>query len=94
MDGLIAPSSGMTIQAQRHARMPVMKESMRKLLLVAVSAALVGCASSGPVQIGKDTYIITKTSAGGAFVSGASVKTELIQEGVAFCQKKAARPWS
>jgi hypothetical protein len=31
--------------------------------------------------------MIAKTSAGGAFVSGASVKAELIQEGVAFCTK-------
>jgi hypothetical protein len=64
-----------------------MKESMRKLLCITAAATLIGCASSGPVQIGKDTYIITKTSAGGAFVSGASVKTELIQEDIAFCQK-------
>jgi hypothetical protein len=31
--------------------------------------------------------MIAKTSAGGAFVSGASVKAELIQEGAAFCTK-------
>ncbi len=58
-----------------------------KIVIVLALGILTGCASSGPVQIGKDTYLITKTSAGGGFVSGTSVKTELIQEGVAFCQK-------
>lgn len=59
---------------------------MKKSMIVAIFI-LGGCASSGPVQIGKDTYVITKTSAGGGFVSGASVKTDLIQEGVTFCAK-------
>lgn len=57
------------------------------ILSILTLALLAGCASSGPVQIGKDTYMIAKTSAGGAFVSGASVKADLIQEGVTHCAK-------
>lgn len=59
---------------------------MRKTTLFAI-ALLTGCASSGPVQTGKDTYMIAKTSAGGMFVSGSQVKAELIQEGGAHCAK-------
>ncbi|MFB9242262.1 hypothetical protein IV454_16885 [Massilia antarctica] len=60
---------------------------MRPFLSLALAALLAGCSSSGPVQTGKDTYMIAKTSGGGMFVSGATVKADLIQEGVAFCAK-------
>ncbi len=46
---------------------------------------LAGCASSGPMPIGKDTYMITKQSAGGMFVNPASIKAEILQEGLKFC---------
>jgi hypothetical protein len=59
---------------------------MRKIILLAVFT-LTGCASSGPVQTGKDTYMIAKTSGGGVFVNGASVKAEIIGEANAFCAK-------
>jgi uncharacterized protein YcfL len=49
---------------------------------------LAGCASSGPIATGKDTYMLTKTSAGGMFVSGASVKADLLTEANAFCAKQ------
>lgn len=45
-----------------------------------------GCASSGPVPIGVDTYLITKQSAGSAFVSAGSIKVEIIQEAQQFCR--------
>ena len=48
---------------------------------------LAGCASSGPVAMGKDTYMITKQSAGGLFVSGSSVKAEILAEANAFCAR-------
>ncbi|RSZ57157.1 hypothetical protein HF313_10280 [Massilia atriviolacea] len=57
------------------------------LMFILTAACLVACSSSGPVQTGKDTYMIAKTSGGGMFVSGATVKADLIQEGVAFCAK-------
>ncbi|MDQ1919487.1 hypothetical protein [Massilia pseudoviolaceinigra] len=60
---------------------------MRPFPIVLTAVLLAGCASSGPVQTGKDTYMIAKTSGGGMFVSGATVKADLIQEGVAFCTK-------
>lgn len=64
-----------------------MKAAMRTSLMLIVTACMAGCASSGPVQTGKDTYMIAKTSGGGIFVSGATVKADLIQEGGAFCAK-------
>lgn len=56
-----------------------------RVATVLVVGALAGCASSGPVPIGKDTYMITKQSAGGAFVSPGSIKVEIIREAQAFC---------
>ena len=47
-----------------------------------------GCASSGVIPIGSDTYMLTKTSAGGAFVSGAAVKGDLYVEANKFCADK------
>jgi hypothetical protein len=58
------------------------------LISFATAVFLVGCASSGPIATGKDTYLINKTSAGGVFVSGASVKAELLTEANAFCAKQ------
>ena len=57
-----------------------MKSSFAVLVVV-----LAGCASSGPVPIGKDTFMITKQSAGGAFVSSGSIKVDIIREATAFC---------
>ena len=59
-----------------------------KQLTIAVAIAsgvLGGCASSGPIPIGRDSYMITKQSAGGIFVSGASVKIDLLKEANAYC---------
>ena len=56
-----------------------------KKLCIAIMVMLAGCASSGPMTIGKDTYMITKQSAGGMFVNPASIKAEIIQEGAKFC---------
>lgn len=63
---------------------------MSKLFPLA-ALVLVGCASSGPVQTGPDTYMIAKTSAGGLFVSGAEVKADLIKEGTEHCAKSGKR---
>jgi hypothetical protein len=62
---------------------------MKKLFFyTAATFLLAGCASSGPIAIGKDTYMLTKTSAGGVFVSGASVKADLLKEANEFCDRK------
>jgi len=60
---------------------------MKSVPFVLAAVVLAACASSGPVQTGKDTYMITKTSAGGVFVQGASVKADIIAEASAFCSK-------
>jgi hypothetical protein len=62
-------------------------DEMKSIPFLLVAAALTACASSGPVQTGKDTYMIAKTSAGGVFVQGSSVKAEIIGEASAFCTK-------
>lgn len=58
---------------------------MRKMIFIAM-VVLAGCASSGPVSIGKDTYLITKQSAGGIFVTGGVVKAEILTEANNFCR--------
>lgn len=58
---------------------------MRRFISLACLVALTGCASSGPVPIGKDTYMITKESAGGMFVSGSAVKADVFKEAYAYC---------
>jgi len=58
---------------------------MNKIVLMTLVATLVGCASSGPVPIGKDTFMISKQSAGGMFVAASSIKVEIIKEAYAFC---------
>jgi hypothetical protein len=69
---------------------------MKKVLRYAVSVALVGlcsCASSGPVPVGPDTYMIAKP--GDFFtLSGASVQADLYREAGAFCvqQQKELMP--
>jgi hypothetical protein len=57
--------------------------------LVAASLVLVlaACASSGPVPIGRDTYMISKQSSTG-FHSGASVKADIYREANEFCIRK------
>lgn len=64
-----------------------MKERMQRLLIVIMVLFLAGCASSGPVQTGKDTYMITKQSAGGLAVPGTVVKADIISEANVFCAK-------
>jgi hypothetical protein len=49
---------------------------------------IAGCASSGPVPIGSDAFMITKQSSGGGFGSPAAVKADLYAEAAAFCAGK------
>src|ERR1017187_3895438 len=58
---------------------------MSKIIsLLLVSVAITGCASSGVVPMGQDTYMISKQSATG-FSSGGAVKADIYREGSAFC---------
>lgn len=61
---------------------------MKNALLIAGLAVIVAaCSSTGPVPISKDTYMISKQSAGGMFVQPASIRADIIREGAAFCMK-------
>lgn len=61
------------------------RKEMNKALLALLALGLAGCASSGPIPTGKDTYMITKQSAGGMAVSGAKVKAQILREANDFC---------
>jgi len=60
---------------------------MKSKIMALVAIFLCGCSSSGPIATGKDTYMITKQSAGGVMVPGASVKADLLVEANQFCTK-------
>lgn len=49
---------------------------------------LVGCTSSGPVPMGKDTFMITKLDMGPGFHSGGSVKADIFREANEYCVSK------
>lgn len=58
---------------------------MRVLVIL---LGLAGCASTGVVPTGGDTYMLAKTGAGGMFSSGAAVAADLYAEANAFCGHK------
>ncbi len=59
-----------------------------KVLFSGVVMVLAGCASSGVIPTGADTFMVSKTSAGGVFVSGSSVKADLYIEANKFCSDR------
>jgi hypothetical protein len=60
---------------------------IQTLIASTLILVLTACASSGPVPIGRDTYMISKQSSTG-FHSGASVKADIYREANEFCVKK------
>ena len=58
-----------------------------KVRIAVLSLLLAGCAAQIS-QTGPDSYLITKSSAGGILVSGASVKNNLIYRAGMFCAEK------
>ena len=59
----------------------------RPAVLLALLVLGGGCASSGPVPMGKDTYLLAKS--GGLFtISGGEVKAELYREANEFCLRQ------
>lgn len=62
---------------------------MNKTCAIALMAALAGCASSGIVPTGQDTYIVSKAGAGGGFTSGSTVKAAVYVEANEFCAKSS-----
>lgn len=61
--------------------------NVKKLLLSLASLSILGCSSSGPVPMGKDTYLITKEGIG-SLISAASLKADLYKEANAFCHSE------
>lgn len=60
---------------------------MQRLAAFVVILFLAGCANSGVVPTGPDSYIIAKSEWG--FTSGAVHKARLLQEASDFCQSRA-----
>ena len=61
---------------------------MRALQGLVCVAFLAGCASTGVIQTNPNEYMLAKSSAGGMFVSGDSVKADLYSEANEFCAKR------
>ena len=60
---------------------------MRRLFILAGVCIVTGCASSGPVSIGPDTYMLAKP--GDFFtISGASVQADLYRKAGIFCAQQ------
>ena len=55
-----------------------------RFIIYACALVVTGCASSGPIPIGQDTFMITKQSAT-VFPSGSSMKAEVYKEAFAYC---------
>ncbi len=58
------------------------------LLLTLAILALVGCRSSGVVEMSPGTYLITKRSGAGMFANVPGMKAEVIKEAAAFAAGK------
>lgn len=61
---------------------------MRNTSAVLTSLVLVGCASSGVIPTGQNSYMITAKSAGGMFTNGNAVLANLYGEANTFCQQR------
>lgn len=61
-----------------------MKMKIKKITPLILVVLLAGCTSSGPVPMGKDTFMITKQSPTG-FHSGGSVKADIFREANEYC---------
>ncbi len=68
---------------------------IKKLLISATVLITLGCASSGVIPVGQDTFMITKQSSTG-FHSASSVKAEIFSEANTYCsgQGKSLQPVS
>jgi hypothetical protein len=61
---------------------------MRMNILALAALALAGCASSGVIPTGQNTYMLTAKSAGGLFTNGNAVLANLYKEANAFCEQR------
>ena len=66
---------------------------MKKLIAIGLlGVALSGCASTGPIQIGRDTYTISETNEGGAFTSVYKLAGKLTKEAATYCHSIGKQP--
>lgn len=61
---------------------------MKKILLACCVVALVGCATADIVPIGANSYLISQTSAGGAFTNMGKLKSDVIKRANTFAESK------
>ena len=65
---------------------------MKTIALCSMAAAsLIGCASSGVIPTGADTYMLTAKSAGGLFTNGNAVLANLYKEANTFCASQGGK---
>jgi len=67
---------------------PEFMPPMKIPAIVACLLLLVGCQSSGAIALSADTYMISRTSAGGIFKDMASLKAQVIREANEFAESK------
>ncbi len=61
--------------------------AMRKFLLLFF---LAGCASTGVIPVGSNTYMVSKQTASG-FQTAVGIKAEILKEANEFCEKRGLR---
>ena len=57
---------------------------MKKLLLFILFPAILGCSNPGVVKLSDNTYVVSRTSAAGAFTNMAKLRAETIREANVF----------
>ena len=58
------------------------------IILLVAGTLLIGWQSSGPISTGPNTYMISKSSAAGAFSNPEALKREVIEEANAFARRR------
>jgi hypothetical protein len=53
---------------------------MKKLIALFLCVSIIGCSSPGVVKLSENTYVVSRTSAAGAFTNIAKLRAETIQE--------------
>lgn len=61
---------------------------MHRIFPILAAVILTSCGSAGVVQVSPGNYMVSKTSAGGAFANMAKMKVELIQQANAFAAQQ------
>jgi hypothetical protein len=59
---------------------------LKIILPIIATLFLISCTSSGVIQTGDNTYIISKRSTGGGFVTGSGAKSDLYKEASKYCE--------